>query len=447
VSVAAAAVRSCALGLTTIDESDLRWAIEAILWAAENPKIDEMSYYETTFPMGADRAAAGALPLLLLAPFDPLNLDRELIDNALRALATSVFDEVRGIYVEGSEVLWQASCEVDPVNGVCHRHTSAWSAATAGLGDCRLGPWNQETQRREPDPLLPPFDEVLPTIADDALLVNRLRMPLCCMVDARRVPCLRDRVDNLWEPLWDAYRRGVAHWWAQGYDHHQQTKHEPIARRMIEIAVDGNRELVAAFIETLALNSNALHLLFDGFATVFTYDDQSRQSMPDFWAWALEKALDAVGDGSDLRSERHWFDYMVAALLPTPTPHSWDPNIDNTFARSRENWIQPEDLEGIAQRWLQLARWEPKAVDAVIKFGKSAPRKWQTTVALDWMETIIDGRYDLIANRLYYLEEWLSELRSAGLVRDEVKDQYHRIVDGLAAAGDRAAVRLQQLDE
>lgn len=447
VSVAAAAVRSYALGLAAIDESDLRWAIDAILWAAENPRIHGMSYPETTFSVGADRAAAGALPLVLLPAFDILNLDRERVDNALRALATSLFDEVRAVYVMGVQPLWEASCELDRFNGVCRRHASAWSAATEGLRDCRLGPWNQETQRREADPLLPPFGEILPTVAGDALLVNRLRMPLSCMVDARRVPCLRDGVDNLWTPLWDSYRRGVAHSWAEGYGHNEEVKHEPIARRMIEIAQDGDRELVKAFIATLALNSNALHLLFDGFATVFTYDDQSRQFIREFWPWVLETALDVVGDGAALRSEHHWFDYLVAAMIPTPSPHSWDPDIDGTFARSRKNWIQPEDLAGLTQRWLQLARWEPKAVDAVIKFGKSAPKAWQTTVALDWVETIIDGCYDLMANRLYYLEEWLSELRNAGLILDEVKNKYHRIVDGLAAAGDRAAVRLQQLDE
>jgi hypothetical protein len=68
-------------------------------------------------------------------------------------------------------------------------------------------------------------------------------------------------------------------------------------------------------------------------------------------------------------------------------------------------------------------------------------------VALAWIETIIDGRYDLIANRLYYLEEWLGDLRNAGPIVAEVKYHYHRIIDGLAAAGDRAAIRLQQPDE
>jgi hypothetical protein len=323
----------------------------------------------------------------------------------------------------------------------------AWAAAVQGLHDCRLGPWNQQTQSREPDPLLPPFNEALPTVADDALLVNRLRMPLCCMVDARQVPCLRDEVGNLWAPLWDAYRRGIAHWWEKGYDHHAQTKHEPIARRMVEIALDGDRELVKAFIGTLATSPKALHQLFDGFATVFTYDDEYRSSMREFWPWALETALDAVSEGKYRQAGHHWFDYMVAALIPTPSPHSWDPDIDGTFARSRTNWIQPEDLGELAGRWLRLAQREPKAVDAVIKFGKSAPRAWQASVALDWIEMIIADRYDQIANRLYYLEEWFGELRSAGLIVGEVNTKYHRIVDGLAAAGDRAAVRLQQLDE
>ncbi|ODR19213.1 hypothetical protein [Mycolicibacterium porcinum] len=447
VSVAAAAVRSHALGLAAIDESDLHWAIEAILLAAENPRIDGMSYYETTFPMGADRAAAATVPLLTLSSFDQLELDQARIDNALRALATSLYDEVRAIYVKGCTPLWDESCRLDNATGDCRRHMPAWAAATGGLRDCRLGPWDQETQRRKSDPLPPPFDETLPTVADDALLVNRLRMPLSCMVDARKVACLRAEVDKLWTPLWDAYRRGIAHWWEEGYDHHTQTKHEPIARRMIEIVLDGDREHVKAFIETLAVSSKALHLLFDGFATVFTYDDESRSLMREFWPWALETALNAVGDGTDLRAEHHWFDYAVAALIPTPSPHSWDPDIDRTFAHSRENWIQPEDIGELADRWLCLAKWEPSAVDAVIKFGKSAPRTWQTSVALDWIETIIGGRYDLIANRLYYLEEWLGELRSAGLLLGEVKAKYHRIIDGLAAAGDRAAVRLQQLDE
>ncbi|MBT8162723.1 MULTISPECIES: hypothetical protein [Arthrobacter] len=447
VSVAAAAVRAHALGLATLESSDLVWAANAVIWAAENPQVDGMSSSGSMFSMGADRAAAASAPLLLLAPFDHVDIDRPRIENGLRSLATSEFDEVRAIYVKGCQPVWDEPCNIDEGTGTCRRHQSPWDAATAGLIDCRLGPWNQQSQRREPDPLPTPFHKSLPVVADDGLLVNRLRMPLACMVDARNVECLQSVIGDLWAPLWDAHRRGLAHWWKEGYDHYAHINHEPIARRMVQIALEGDRDPIKSHIEAFAADSNTLHLLFDGFATAFTYYEDLRGSLPDFWPWALEIALESVGDGTQLRSKHQWFDYMTAALLPTPSPRSSDPDIDGTLAQCRQNWLQPETLGELAERWLDLARWEPKAIDAVIKFAKGTALAWQTTVAMTWIETIIDGRFDLIANHLWLLEEWLTELRRAEVVTGEVKNQYHRIVDGLAAAGDRAAVRLQQLDE
>ncbi|MEU7890840.1 hypothetical protein AB0B54_35520 [Microbispora bryophytorum] len=448
VAVAAAAVRAHATGRATLDTSSVTWAADAVIWAAENPRTDGMSYSGSWFSMGADRAAAAAAPLLLLAPFDNLGLNRSRVENCLRSLATSLFDEVRAIYVKGCEPVWAAPCNIDESTDECRRHRPAWVAATAGLIDCRLGPWSQETQQREPDPLPAPFHESLTAVADDQLMVNRLRMPLACMVDARRVPCLQSTVGDLWGPLWNAHRRGLAYWWKEGYDHHAHITHEPIAQRMIKIALDGDRDPVRAHIEYFAADSNALHMLFEGFGTVFTYDEELRRSMVDFWPWALEVALDAVGDGTELRSQHHrWYDYMTAALLPTPNARMSDPDIDSTLARCREDWLQPDALGQLADRWLRLARWEPKAVDAVIMFAKSAPPQWQTTTALTWIESIVDGRYDLFANHLWFLEEWLAELRNSGAVVGDIKSRYHRIVDGMAAAGDRAAVRLQQLDE
>ena len=447
VAVAAAAVHAQALGLATLDPSNLAWAAGAVIWAGENPQIDGMDYSGSMFSMGADRAAAASVPLLLLAPFDDLGLDRLEVDSCLRSLGTSVFDEVRANYVKGTQPVWAAPCDIDPVTNQCRRHAAAWAAATGSLIDCRLGPWDQHGQRRESDPLPAPFHESLPLVADDDLLVNRLRMPLACMIDARGVACLQVAVAELWVPLWDAHRRGLAHWWKEGYDHHAHITHEPIARRMIEVALDGDHDIIGSHVETFAVNSNALHLLFDGFATVFTYDQGLRARMVDFWPWALKIALDTIGDGTELRSQRHWFDYMAAALLPTPSPRSGDPNIDGTLARCRETWIQPAALEDLADRWLRVARREAKAVDAVVRFARGTNPEWQTTVGLTWIETIIDGRFDLIANHLWLLEEWLTDLRNAGAILGEVKSLYHRIVDGLAAAGDHGAVRLQRLDE
>lgn len=447
VAVAAAAVHGHALGLTTLDPSNLTWAAGAIIWAGENPQVDEMAFSGSMFSMGADRAAAASVPLLLLEPFDDLGLELQQVESCLRSLGASVFDEVRANYVKGTQRVWAAACDIAPDTDRCRRHAPAWDAATAGLIDSRLGPWNKHLQQRESNPLPPPFHKSLPGVADDDLLVNRLRMPLACMIDARNVACLQADVAELWAPLWDAHRRGLAHWWKEGYDRYAHITHEPIARRMIEVALEGDRDIIGAHIATLAADSNSLHLLFDGFATVFTYDEDLRLRMAEFWPWALKTALDTIGDGTELRSQQHWFDYVAAALLPAPCPRTADSDMDGTFARSRESWIQPAALGDLTEQWLRLAHRQAKAVDAVIGFAKSTTLEWQTTVALTWIETIIDGRFDLSANRLWLLEEWLTDLRNTGAIVGDVKSHYHRIVDGLAAAGDHGAVRLQQLDE
>ncbi|MEA5456790.1 ATP-binding protein [Sinomonas sp. JGH33] len=447
VAVAAAAVRAHALGLTTIEKSDLVWAAEAVMWAAENPRVDSTSYPGTVFPMGADRPAAVAAPLLLLEPFDDLGLDRQRLEGSLRALASSLYDEVRMAYAKGCEPIWDAACSFDANSDRCIRHQPAWDAAVASLADCRLGPWSQEGQRRVPDPLTPPFHETLSGVDSRDLLVNHLRMPVACMVDARTSGCSADDALHLWMPLWSAHQRGLEQWWREGYDHGEIVHHEPIAQRLVEITISGESDVLEAHIKTFAENSKTLHLLLEGLARVFTYDARLRLSLPDFWPWAMRVALDAIGDGTTLRAERHWFDYAVAAILPVPHPRSSDPDIGATLQTCRGNWIQPDALEGLDERWLRLAQGEPKAVDAVVTFARSAPRAWQTTTALTWIESIIGGRFDLFANRIWLLGEWFTDLHEADAVTADVRAQYHRIVDGLAAAGDQRAVRLQQLDE
>ncbi len=167
VAVAAASVRSHATGLMTLDVAGLTWAANAVICAAENPRINEMSYSGSMFPMGADRAAAALAPLLLLAPFDNLDIVRSRIENCLRSLARSLFHEVRAIYIKGSEPVWAAPCDIAEGADHCRRHRPAWVAATAGLIDCKLGPWSQETQRREQGSLPAPFHESLQAVAAD----------------------------------------------------------------------------------------------------------------------------------------------------------------------------------------------------------------------------------------------------------------------------------------
>jgi hypothetical protein len=69
------------------------------------------------------------------------------------------------------------------------------------------------------------------------------------------------------------------------------------------------------------------------------------------------------------------------------------------------------------------------------------------TTGLRWAEQVVAGRYDRFANRCWFLTDWLGALREAGLGAADDTARWRRLVDGLAAAGDRRAAELQRLEE
>lgn len=447
VAVAAAAIHAHVTGAVELDLEDLEWAASGVLHAAQNPRIDGMSSSNSVFPMGGDRAAAVAVPLLLLAPCDPLDLDPDLVNEALHAVATSMFDEVRMSFARGCDLVWATPCDTDEASN-CRRHSAAWAAVEQGLADCVLGPWELEQQRRQPATLEPPYRESLPAVPDDDLLVNRLRMPVVCLAGASNAACLVAETQALAAPLWDAHRRALDHWWREGYDHLSQRHHEPVARVLMEAAIRGDRTVLDNHLRTFASNSHALQMFMDSFATIFSYDDRLRPSLSTVWVPSLRTVLDAIDAGADLRGDEHsWFDWAVASLLPTPKVESADLDPDATLNRCRESWADPDDFADLFDRWAALAKGEPRAADAVAQLARTAPIGWQATTGIDWLETILDERHVEFANRVWFVTNWLGELRAAGAVTGSVVGPFHRVVDGLAAGGDTAAVALQVLDE
>lgn len=447
-ALASAAIQAHALLLTAVDYSNLRWAIEIVLRAAAEPQIDEFSYHKTYFMQGADRAAARAIPLLSLSPFDELDIDRARTKRCLEALASSLFDEVRTAYSEGCVRIWQEPCAVEESSGRCIRHNAAWEAVVRSLADCRSGPWDDESQQREHHPVPPPYDQTLNEIADDELLVNHLRMPAVCMSDAKATSCVRDEVEALWTSVWDAHRRGLYSWSSQGYDHNEIRSSFPVARRLLRLAQHGEPEMLYAHLKTFAAESHSLHHLMEGMMHSLTYDDSLRNSMHALWPPIMGVALDTIGDGSTLGGPTgSWFDYAVSSILPVPQPDPYAPGFDATLANCRASWVDPSAIDGLDVRWLRLARGIPKAVDALVQFARTTPLAWQRTTGLSWLEFLLDNQFEHFANRLTSAVEWLTEHRTAAALSEPTRSQYTRIVDGLAAAGDRDAVALQQLDE
>ncbi len=148
-------------------------------------------------------------------------------------------------------------------------------------------------------------------------------------------------------------------------------------------------------------------------------------------------------------SLHHWADYAIASLLPTPQLDTAHRKSDATLDHARAQWVTPDRLADLVVRWLPTAVGEPKAADALAQWARCGPPAWQANDGLTWAEQIVDGRYNAFANRCWFFTDWLGSLRENGSdsAQSAITARWRRLVDGLAAAGDRRAAELQQLEE
>ncbi|MFH8624503.1 hypothetical protein ACH4A8_21885 [Streptomyces vietnamensis] len=128
-----------------------------------------------------------------------------------------------------------------------------------------------------------------------------------------------------------------------------------------------------------------------------------RPSLPTVWPVVMEAALDAIGDGIGLRTSHHWDGRALGSLLPTPEIDMSDTDIDAILARAREDWLHPDVLTCLLNRWTVLARHEPGALDALARLGKCAPLAWQRDTRLRLAERLVDGDHRIAANSCPYL--------------------------------------------
>ncbi|WP_198047696.1 hypothetical protein, partial [Kutzneria sp. 744] len=409
-AVAAAALVSHTRQLATVSEADLQWAADTLLTAAAEPTVGRFDAESTIYPMAADRAAARALPSLLLPVLHHVDVDRTRLTGALTSLAVSMFDEVRRTFAAGCVPVWGAPCIDDDVSPTgCERHAPLWTAVQTGLSDCRLGPWNPQTQSREVLPLTAPYAESLALVPTTDLLVDRLSTPIACATAARSAACTQPQASALLPVMLQGHCRGFDHWMTEGYAGYEEDQRALVARALITLTVEGEPEHLVTHLQTFASNANALHTVLDDLARVFTYDDQARADLPVVWPLVLRTVLDAVDAGADLLGNRHWVDYALGALLPTPQARPADPDFDGTLRRARADWLAPAALDGLVDRWIALAVGEPDAADAVASFARTASHDWQATEGLTWLESIIDNRYDRFAGRCWFVVSWLAE--------------------------------------
>ncbi len=344
-AVAAAAVTAHARRRVIVPDDDLRWAAEVLVELAVHPWSEKRNTPKSTYQMGADRSAAAALPALLLPELDHVRPGASALDEALRHTGASVADEVRIIFAHASAAVWAAPC--GPAASTC-RHRALWAAVLGGLRDCQLGAWDQAAQRRLIEPLAEPYDQALPRVQTDRLLVNRLTSPLIAAADAARSgSCVVPEAGRILDVLLTAHRRGAVHWAGKNYGPPTGDQHGPaVARVLAETAAAGNTQPVTGHVRAFTRQSpRALAELLHNLAITFTYDDALRQALPAAWRPVMEAALDEMETASELPTDRHWSPLALGGLIPAPEPSLTDTESDASIEHARQSLASPRHLQ------------------------------------------------------------------------------------------------------
>jgi hypothetical protein len=217
---------------------------------------------------------------------------------------------------------------------------------------------------------------------------------------------------------------------------------------LLAAASSGEREHLERCVQALAVTSDALTHLLDDVCSICTYDPEMRTALPGLWPWLMELALDSLEQAERERDQHTRAIYDIASsLIPRPQIEIADKDPDATLTVARADWIHPELLESLIGRWIELARGNPQALDALIDLIQTASSDWQARTGLSWVDDLIDCRYQQIAGRSFSLPKFLSALHTNPTLGAENRGRLQRIVDGLVAAGDRRALATQIAEE
>jgi hypothetical protein len=443
-ALASAALVAHATGRTTLDVEQATWAARLLLDRAHTPTHREHADEFQYAPMGADRAAAAGLPTLLLPKGAPAEIDAQALRAGLLACAQARPDEVRQTLAQALQPVWSTPCNE---RSTC-RHQIAFEIMQATLNDCRLGPWDQDSQARALLPLDGPAVTELAEVATEDLLTNRLAAAIVVTADAlSSAACVASTAAELHTVLLKAYRRGAMHWAEEGYGGQLNEHHRVPNRVLLATAATGNRVELERCIRAFAPSHAALSQLLNDISAICTYDPELRRALPELWPWLMGVALQEIEHTDNTQASHRAHEDLAAALIPHPAIDVADRDPDATLKAARSGWIHPELLAAHIPQWVAIARGEPRAVDALISLIEVAPEAWRAAAGLEWLDELIDGRYAHVASRCFFLPDFLERLRLSHALDQAGRARLQRLVDGLVAAGERRAVPAQRAEE
>lgn len=439
------------------ERKHLEWAVVTVLRAALGTP-DAAVFEPSFFNMGGDRSAALAVPCLLLPAFNENDTswldedDLQTVHEALFKLMTSGSEEVRRKTARALGRVWSAPCAPDNAAVRC-RHRVALDAIEASVRDCRMGPFDNESQRRRMLPIETPLSDALDSIEPQTVLIDRLTASLfaTCMCTLSSC-CVSEMAIPLRDALLRLHVRGAVYWIGENYHLDQDPEvQQMVAECLLHLGAAGKMDAVQAYVAASMAEPLAFSQLLQEFARSATYDSTLRTAFGDIWPTIMTQSLgvlEAGRSGAPRRPgrasrQRDW-DEPVSALIPNPQLRSNDRDVSSTFAGIHHDWIGIESLEPFIARWMALAGGRPKCVDGMVGYVHTLPIETQSARGLDLVVEVVDGQFEKVASHTSLLVEWLKELRANATLQGTALSKYQLLVDGLATSGDSRAARLQR---
>lgn len=387
------------------------------------------------YALGADRAAATALPLLLLP-----ELSNELsaagfavadVDRVAYALTRRSLPETRLYLARGCDRLWSSTCDASPC---FHDIAFDWVMDTAR--DAEIGPWDSEGQARAQVRITSSVIDRLTELGDDSIDSYALAAAIRAVgAAAASSSCVSARALTQLDVLLRTHRRAMVAQDRDGFSvDHNQTQSLVAARALAQTVTVTGIEPLTVHLTALRGNAHLLASFLHMLAAVGAETPELGRNVREAWPALVEHALTFSAGTPNPYTDHTWADWALAAMMPRPA--AWTEGLYNEIESKPFDWVVADDLIDVIPRWVLLARGHRKCVDDLISLLHQLAPSRQTTLGLQWVQDLCVQNNQVSVHSSPVLNEWLVGLYQDAEAHEQLPS-WQKLVDQLVAAGNR----------
>lgn len=429
-AVAASVLAAHVASPGSVPAAEVAWSMHTLVAAAAAAK-DDGQY----FTQGADRSAALALPLALVAPAVEGGVDDATVGEALRRLATQSSSETRTYLAIGLAQLFDLPCSIEDA---CI-HDLARDLLVDSARGAVVGPWNEKTQQRDEVVLPDPVHDALATFDAEDIISQRLTPAIRGLAAAAvSDSCVANEARDLVVALLQEQARGTTS--------HDLAMHDSdldaltAARAGLMLAEHGETSVMLDLVEMYSPQDRALGAVLHGLAAAAEETDGRAATLRVMWPQVIDKVL-ALVDAGALEFDDGYFDgASLAALIPyAPTP-------SNAF-RQREvdgearQWWDIDGWRTAIERWLPYAAGRASCLDHLLWLTDALDVGKKAEIVLPWVETIVSTQPEDVVSSSSSLTSWLRTLRPT-VLGTEHEATWQRVTDLVVVHGGVGAADL-----